>query len=228
MQSPCLVAFIYKVMKNSLFILLWGFCTIVRAQIPVEIFVGDKHTTVDILFFKYFKNNQKENSAWLFFNRNRASMDYRMNQTNYLPQFGFTEALSFNPPGLKGFAPVFVGQVLSHGVYPKAGVQYAYIKNEISLFTWLVCETLNRPDIDYFLLFRYTPTISQSLVLFTQLESVNAIPTSALKTYRFTQRLRLGLSVGNFQMGVGADFQQSGRGHFNSRSNIGGFIRHVF
>lgn len=215
-------------MRNSLLLILWGFCTLVRAQIPVEIFGGDKLTTVDILFFKFFKNNQKENSAWLFFNRNRASMDYRMNQTNYLPQFGFTEAISFNPPGFKGFAPVFVGQVLSRGVYPKAGVQYAYIKNEISLFTWLVCETLNRPDIDYFLLFRYTPPISQSLTLFTQLESVNAMPTSTLKTYRFTQRLRLGLSYGNFALGAGTDFHQSGRGHFNCSSNVGGFIRHVF
>jgi hypothetical protein len=62
------------------------------SQIPVEVFAGHEKTTVDLMFFRFFKNSAGENSRFLFFNRNRASVDYRMTGKSYLPQFGFTEA----------------------------------------------------------------------------------------------------------------------------------------
>jgi hypothetical protein len=145
-----------------------------------------------------------------------------------LPQFGFTEAISYNHEKLKGFAPVLVGQVLSWGVYPKAGIQYAHIRKNMTVFTWLVCETLEKPDLDYFLLFRYTPKLSEKINLFTQVESVNAFPTVSTDNYSFTQRLRLGLSIKSYQFGVGADFNQTGNSTFAKTSNVGGFIRHEF
>lgn len=206
-------------------LLNWG---IAFSQVPVEIFGGDKKTTVDIMFFKYFKNKQGENSRWLFFNRNRASVDYRMTETTYLPQFGFTEAISYNHEKIKGFAPVLVGQVLSWGVYPKAGIQYVHISKNMTVFTWLVCETLENPDIDYFLLFRFTPKLSEKVNLFTQLESVNAFPTVSTENYSFIQRLRLGLSIKNYQFGAAADFNQTGNITFAKTYNVGGFIRQVF
>jgi hypothetical protein len=180
------------------------------------------------MFFKYFKNKQGGDLHWLFFNRNRASVDYRMTKSTYLPQFGFTEAISYNHEKLKGFAPVLVGQVLSWGVLPKAGIQYAHIKKEITIFTWLVCETLEKPDLDYFLLFRYTPKLSEKLNLFTHVESVNAFPTVSTDNYSFTQRLRIGLSIKSCQFGAGADFNQTGKTIFSKTYNIGGFIRHEF
>ena len=197
-------------------------------QIPVEFFAGHERSTVDIMFFKFFKNKEGNNSRWLFFNRNRASIDYRMTQTAYLPQFGFTEALSYNHPGLKGFAPVVVSQVLSWGVYPKAGIQYALLRKNLTLFTWLVSETLEHPVVDYFLLMRYTPELSDKLNLFSQLEIVHAMPTHEADPYSFTQRLRLGLQFHTYQLGAGADFNQSGRTNFVRTYNIGGFIRHEF
>jgi hypothetical protein len=63
------------------------------AQIPVEIFAGDKKATVDIMFFRFFKNSSGDNSKFLFFSRNRASINYEMSGTENLPQFGFTEAI---------------------------------------------------------------------------------------------------------------------------------------
>ena len=215
-------------MRNVLIIILIALCTNAKAQIPVEIFVGNEKTTVDIMFFKYFKNKQGENSRWLFFNRNRARVDYRMTSKTYLPQFGFTEAISYNHEKLKGFAPVLVGQVLSWGVYPKAGIQYAHIRKNMMVFTWLVCETLEKPDLDYFLLFRCTPKLSEKINLFTQLESVNTFPTVRTDNYSFTQRLRLGLSIKSYQFGAGADFNQTGNSTFAKIYNVGGFIRHEF
>ena len=215
-------------MRKSLVIILLVFCSTAMAQIPVEIYGGHEKTTVDIMFFKYFKNNQGENSNWLFFNRNRASIDYRMTKTNFLPQFGFTEAISYNHEKFKGFAPVLVGQVLSWGVYPKAGIQYAHNRKNITVFTWLVCETLEKPDLDYFLLFRYTPKLSEKINLFTQVESVNAFPTASTDNYGFTQRFRLGFSIKSYQFGAGIDFIQMGNNTFTKSYNVGGFIRYKF
>ncbi len=215
-------------MRKSLFIILLLFCSIVNAQIPVELFGGHEKTTVDIMFFKYFKNKHGENSRWLFFNRNRASIDYRMTKTTYLPQFGFTEAISYNHEKLKGFAPVVVGQVLSWGVYPKAGIQYAHIGKKITVFSWLVCETLDKPDLDYFLLFRFTPKLTDKINLFTQIESVNTFPTTGIDNLSFSQRFRLGLSIKSYQFGAGLDLNQTGNTTFTNNYNVGGFLRHEF
>lgn len=184
------------------------------------------------MFFKYFKNKQGDpdgyRDRWLFFNRNRASIDYRMTKNTFLPQFGFTEAISYNHEKLKGFAPVLVGQILSWGVFPKAGIQYAHVSKTMTVFTWLVCETLENPDLDYFLLFRYTPKLTEKVNLFTQVESVNTFPTISTDNYSFTQRFRLGLSIKSYQFGTGADFNQTGNNTFAKSYNVGGFIRHEF
>jgi hypothetical protein len=215
-------------MRKVLILILLAIFTNVKAQIPVEIFGGHEKTTVDIMFFKFFKNKQGENSHWLFFNRNRASVDYRMTSKTFLPQFGFTEAVSYNHPKLKGVAPVLVGQVLSWGVYPKAGIQYAHISKNMTIFTWLVSETLSNPDLDFFLLFRYTPKISAKLNLYTQFETGNTFPTNSTKNFSFTQRIRLGLSIKSYQFGFGSDFNQTGNSSYTKTNNVGGFIRHEF
>jgi hypothetical protein len=199
------------------------------AQIPVEVFAGHKKATVDIMFFKFIKNKEGQNSKFLFFNRNRASIDYAMTDTTYLPQFGFTEAFSYNHQKLKGFAPVLVASILNRGVYPKAGIQFAKVKKEYTFFTWLVTEISKEPDIDFFLLARYTPKITEKLNLFSQIELVNVFPTASQNNYSFTQRLRLGLSVGElFQFGVGLDLTQLGRNDFTKTENFGGFLRYEF
>lgn len=197
-------------------------------QIPVEVFAGHKKATVDIMFFKYFKNKEGQNSKLLFFNRNRASIDYAMTETANLPQFGFTEAISYNHEKLKGFAPVAVVGILNRGVFPKAGIQFAKIKKEYTIFSWLVTETLKEPNIDFFLLARYTPKLTEKLNLFSQVELVNAFPTIAQNTFLFTQRFRLGLKVKEFQFGAGLDLSQLGREDFITTENFGGFLRYEF
>jgi hypothetical protein len=90
-----------------------------HGQIPVEVFAGHEKTTLDIMFFRFFKTDDGKDSCWLFFNRNRAGVDYHMTDTTFLPHFGFTEVVSYTHEDLLGFAPVVVGQVLSGGVYSK-------------------------------------------------------------------------------------------------------------
>lgn len=180
------------------------------------------------MFFKYFKRQQGENSRLLFFNRNRASLDYRQTKSTFLPQFGFTEAISYNHEKLFGVAPVLVGQVLSGGVFAKAGIQYVLLKKDLVVFSWLVSETTAQPDLDYFLLLRYTPALSMKVKLFTQIESVNVFPTAPTGNYSFTQRMRLGASIKSFQFGIGADVNETSHSDYTSTYNMGGFIRHEF
>jgi hypothetical protein len=199
-----------------------------HAQIPVEVFTGHQKTTIDVMFFKYFKNKQKENSEFLFFNRNRASVDYDQTSTENLPQFGFTEAISYNHLTWKGFAPVLVAQILNRGVYPKAGIQYVRMKNELTVFSWAVIETTSQPAVDLFLLIRFTPALTNRIHLFTQLETINAMATEDNGTNNFIQRYRLGLKINDWQFGMGGDFSQAGNTTYNKLNNLGIFLRHVF
>jgi hypothetical protein len=199
-----------------------------NAQLPVELFAGHRRTTFDLLFFRNIKSKDGKSSPWLFFNRNRLSVDYRMTQTTYLPQFGFTEAISYNSSSLKGFGMVMVVQALNTGLSPKGGFQYAGRAQNISMFTWLVCETWAKPVVDYFLLFRYTPKITDNSRLFVQVESVNAFPANSIRVLSFTQRYRVGISLSRLQFGAGGDFNQSGRKSFSTSSNMGAFFRYEF
>ena len=198
------------------------------AQIPVEIFAGDKKTTVDIMFFRFFKNNTGENSKFLFFSRNRAGIDYEMSDNENLPQFGFTEAISYNHPKLKGFAPVLIGQVFNSGIYPKVGLQYVHFTNQITVFSWFVTETLQNPRLDFYLLFRFVPKISEKAGLFTQVESLNTFPTSQSYGFSFSQRIRIGMKKQSFQFGLGTDLSETGRDSLTLTANSGVFIRYEF
>lgn len=204
------------------------FSGVAISQIPVEIFGGHKKTTLDILFFKFIKSDEGENSKFLFFNRNRASLDYQMTANNNLPSFGFTEAISYNHPKLKGVAPVAVAQLLNSGFTPKGGIQFAHLKKDWMVFTWIVTETKKAPTIDFFLLGRYTPKISNKLNLFSQIECLNALPTEGSKNMIFIQRIRLGLKYKATQFGIGTDFSQMGRDSFTKTNNWGIFLRYEF
>lgn len=199
-----------------------------NAQVPVELFVGQEKATIDLQFFRFFKDREGKQSRWLFFNRNRASVDYRMTSSVYRPQFGFTEAISYNPPALKGFAPVAVAQVFSAGVYPKLGVQYSRSHRDWVIFSWLVTETLASPDLDYFLLLRYTPALNDRWRVFLQAETLNTIPLHAEGSAVFIQRLRAGLKRMSWQWGLGTDLVQNKAADPSFDANMGIFLRYEF
>lgn len=202
--------------------------TDVAAQTPVEVFAGVKKTSFDLMFFKFFKNKEEKNSKYLFFNRNRVNIEYRQTLSTYLPVFGFTEALSYNHPKWKGFAPVIVAQVNNKGVYPKAGIQYFHRKNDFTFFSWFVSETLKDPNLDFFVLTRYEPRLTDKIKVFTQLELVNAFPTVSSKVFNLFQRVRAGLKIKQWQFGVGVDFNELGNKTFTDSNNMGFFLRHEF
>jgi hypothetical protein len=217
----------HKIQLFCLFFCLF-FSSIVTAQIPVEVLFGHKKSTLDVLFFRNIKTKEGKPSPFLFFNRNRVSIDYRQTHTSYLPQFGNTNAMSFNLPKLKGIAPVAVLQISGTGVFPKAGLQYFHRQHDFMVFTWLVGELLSQPNIDWFLLTRYEPKISKKIHLFSQLELFNALPTVETKPYSLFQRMRLGIKINSFSFGGAADFGAIGRNTKVKTRNFGSFVRYDF
>jgi hypothetical protein len=215
-------------LKKIILILLLFMSGKVSAQIPVEIFGGNERSTFDMMYFKYTKKRSGDNSRFLFFNRNRASVDYRMTSSEYLPSFGITGAISYNAPSLKGMAPVIVAQIFNRSVLLKAGVQYAYQKKRLTVFSWLVAETVSEPKVDFFILGRYTPKLTEKTDLFLQVETINAFATSSGKENSFVQRIRVGLKFNYWQFGAGIDLSQIGRKEFATHSNAGVFLRHEF
>ena len=199
-----------------------------KAQIPAEIFVGEKRATIDIMFFKYFKNAKDENSRWLFFHRNRAWVDVKTELMRQNVLFGFTEAFSYNHPAFKGLAPVAVLSILNGGITPKAGVQYVKLRPSFTLFSWAVASLQSQTVLDYFLLLRYTPAISTKTKAFLQLESINALATSDTSPNAFTLRSRIGLKHNHFQWGVGLDQSWNGKNDYTSTTNPGIFVRYEF
>lgn len=203
-------------------------CIHLRAQITAEAFAGKSKSTLDIMFFKFFRNSEGSNSRFLFFNRNRASVDYRYDGVNYLPQFGFTEAISFNHSKLKGFAPVGVVQLLSSSVMLKCGFQFVSIKGNHTFFTWLVHRLGPFPELDFFMLFRYMPSLSKKMKLFSQLESLFTIPYIDRQNSSMVYRARLGSSFSDFQCGLGLDFFALGSQGWNPSIYPGVFFRYQF
>lgn len=180
------------------------------------------------MFFKYLKSKENHNSPFLFFNRNRASIDYQMTETTNLPQFGFTEAISYNTIKLKGFAPVGVVQILNKGIYPKTGIQFVKAKQNFTFFGWTVVEILKNPNIDLFILTRYTPKLSEKINFYTQMELLSTLPTIETNNFNFVQRIRAGLKLRTCQFGAGIDLIENGRKEYITTNNIGGFLRLEF
>ena len=196
----------------------------------VEIFAGDDAATADVMFFNYFNDTHAHPSPILLFHRSRALVDYDIDAPNRknLPQFGMTNAVSYNPKSWRGFAPVAAVSISSTAVAAKVGLQYARVRPTSTVFGWVVSQTHARPAIDIFMLGRYVHPLTSALHLFTQIESVSVRPTDPAAVAAFTVRSRLGLDVARWQFGVGADVRRTTGIDSTTTANIGVFSRHAF
>jgi hypothetical protein len=170
-----------KIFLFTLAMLLSG--SIANAQ-AAEAYAGHQRAGIDILWFKYFKNGADEKTPFLFFSRNRASVDYQ----NSSGIFGSTNALSYNFKN--GLGIVVAGTFLNTGFRPKMGAQYFKQHGGFMLFTWLVADLKKEGTVDLFGLFRYQPSIAEHWKIFSQLEFFPVYKPST-ETWNLTQRLRL-------------------------------------
>ena len=187
----------------------------------VESYAGHGRMGIDIMWFNNFKTVKEEKSPFLYFSRNRASVDYKNSTT----AFGSTNAISYNLKS--GFGIVAVASFLNAGLTPKAGIQFFKAKGNFMFFGWLVSDLNQHPNIDLFGLFRYQPVLQDQLKLFSQIE-VFPVYSINKESWNLTQRIRLGLKFKNWVFGSMADFNQFGQISFTKSYNLGGFLRYEF
>jgi hypothetical protein len=207
---------LYYRMKYLLKTILLLIAATTEAQM-VEFYAGHQRTGVDVMWFKNFKNRKEEKLAFLFFSRNRASVDDQHSPT----MFGSTNAVSYNFK--KGLGIVSVNA----GFIPKAGVQYYKSKNSFLFFGWLVADLKKRGNIDLFGLFRYQPNITEYWKALMQLE-LFPVYTPSSASWNLTQRVRIGAKHHGWGGGLMIDFNQAGVGRFTKTNNIGAFMRYDF
>lgn len=221
----------YPTMKRivSLSFLVIALANLVQAQsVPLEVFAGDKRTTLDLLLIRNLHGKADAKSKFLFFSRSRVSLDYNETKTANLPQFSLTEALSYNIKSLRGFAPVAVLQVFNRGTFPKAGIQYLKLKPHFTFFSWSVVDLAKDPFVDVFILSRFTPKLTEKMRLYTQLELLSNFPTQESANMNFIQRVRVGLKFDEIQFGLGLDINETGKDNFTNTTNGGVFFRYEF
>lgn len=186
-----------------------------------EIYGGHQRAGVDLMWFKYFSNAEGKNSPFLFFSRNRASVDYE----NKTGAFGSVNAISWNLKN--GLGAVAVGSFLNSGFTPKVGIQYFKARGDFMFFGWLVTDLKKHGQTDLFGLFRYQPRIRGELKMFAQAELFPVFrPYDSY--WNITERFRLGLRKKAWACGLMADLNHSGKTKLTHTNNLGGFVRHEF
>ena len=159
-------------------------CSVATAQ-SVEYYAGHQRSGVDLMWYKYFKKASGTTTPFLFFSRNRASVDYHQSPT----AFGSTNAVSYNFKN--GIGVVTVASFVNRGLVPKAGVQYVQFKGTFLFFGWLVADLKHEGNVDLFGLFRLTPTIKDEWKAFLQLELFQ-VDTPSICNWIVTRRIRMG------------------------------------
>lgn len=197
--------------------LYWG----VAFSQSLEYYAGDERTGVDLMWFKNFKNLKDEKSPFLFFSRNRASVDYHNSPTI----FGSTNAVSYNLKN--GLGVVGVASFLNSGFIPKVGIQYYKQKGDFMFFGWLVSDAQKNGNLDLFGLFRYQPKITEKWKGFGQAE-LFPIYNPNSEYWNITQRFRLGVKYHQLAAGAMLDFNQRGTNNLTNTGNIGVFFRNEF
>jgi len=207
--------------KLILFILATFLFRSVAIAQSVEYYAGDKRNGVDLMWFKNFKNLKGEKSSFLFFSRNRASVDYH----NAPTAFGSTNAISYNFKN--GIGVVTVASFLNSGFTPKAGIQFYKQNGNFMFFGWAVAEFKDEGTIDVFGLFRYQPKLDEQWKILSQLE-LFPVYNPSNEFWNITQRVRIGVKYQNIAFGLMTDLNQSGKSDFTTTENSGGFLRYDF
>jgi len=174
----------------------------------VEVMAGNESTTLDT---KISANVAPRTNLFL---RGRTSVDYESDNVNY---FGLAD-LSVNlVDGLDAVAEAqFIPGV---EVVPRLGLGYFKKVEDFSVYA-LATAGLSGENVDaeFFANLRYAPELTDDLELVLNLENVTNVGEQG---HNFSvQRLRTGLGVDNYEIGVAADLTEASG---EVTSNIGGY-----
>jgi hypothetical protein len=185
--------------------------------IPVEIFAGHSYLNFQMIVAKPLQ----ESSRFGFFN----VTNFNGNYDNDLRKNEFLSQALLNYEILKGFS-LAAGATMNYmtGFRPTVGLQYLYGSRK-----WLVV-ALPRIDLrddfnfETFALVEFKPQLTEKLGLYTRAQGLYNHNTEQEFHDRSYLYLRAGLSVRNYQFGLGANFDRYGPLKINGE-NYGFFLR---
>ena len=129
----------------------------IEAQIPAEIGLWVKGRLIDGMFLSILK---EENSRWLFFHRNRTSVDVLYIVAPTVGTFWVYRGHSYNVPALKGLAPVAVLSVLNGGL-TQGRCAVCFDPSSIYPLTWAVASLQQNTVLDFFYWYVIHPLYQQ-------------------------------------------------------------------
>lgn len=194
------------------FILLNGI--VLKAQpIPVELMMGNKYGTVNLVFSR----NLSQNSRLGFFHMNTVQFDYndKLKNSFILQDLMYVE--TFKNLRIAGGVAYSKG-----GFNPTAGLQYVYSGKTLVFLCAPRVNIETDPSYDLMTIVQYKPAINDKIKLFTRVQMLNLFNSGGnIKSYQW---MRLGLEVKGFQFGLAANLDEYGP-NTGVESNFGLFLR---
>jgi hypothetical protein len=188
--------------------------SMIKAQpIPIELMVGNKYGSVNLVFNKNFS----QTSPLGFFHMNSVQFDYKDADKNSFILQDLLYVETFKNLRVAGGVAYSIG-----GFDPTAGFQYVYSGKK---FLFLCAPRINiesDPSYDIMTILQYKPEINDRFKLFTRLQMLNLFNSGG--NIRSYQWLRLGLEIKGIQFGLAANIDEYGA-HSSVESNFGIFIR---
>ncbi len=188
-----------------------------KAQIPVQLFAGDKATEFNFMWYGFPDKKEKFNLFnFTFF---EADYDERSNNT-----YEIYQVITYNLTERWGIAGG--GRFAANEFIPEAAISFQIIKEDLylNLFPSVrYTPSLEEPGYSLFGMITYTPKLNEKWSLFNQ---AFFEPLFDNNGHVFSyQQLRVGLGYRSvFQFGLGANLSQVGDS-FKNETNIGVFIR---
>jgi hypothetical protein len=189
-------------------------CSLINAQpIPVELMLGNKYGTVNVVFSKAFS----QNSRLGFFHVNTVQFGYRDKQKNdfILQDLAYVE--TFKNLRVTG------GVVYSAGGFnATAGLQYIFSSKKLLVLLSPRVNIESDPSYDMMTILQYKPDLSDKLKLYTRLQLLNLFSKEGnMKSYQW---IRLGLEYKGVQFGLAVNIDELGPKP-SAQSSFGVFIR---
>ena len=180
---------------------------------PIELMIGQKYGTVNLIYDRHFS----QNSRFGLFHMNTVQFDYKNKIYN---SFILQDQLYVET--LKNLR-ISGGVVYSNGGFnPTAGLQYVYGGRKLFFLCAPRINIKSSPSYDLMTILQFKPEINDRLKLYTRFELLHLFDSGGnIKSYQW---MRLGLEVKGIQFGLAADFDEYGPDP-SVKSNFGVFIR---
>lgn len=187
---------------------------LVKAQpIPVELMIGQKYGTVNLIYDRHFSQNSKLG----IFHMNTIQFGYKdkINNSFILQDQIYVE--TFKNLRIAGGVVYSIG-----GFNPTAGLQYIYGGEKVFFLCAPRVNIESNPSYDIMTILQYKPEINDRVKLYTRFELLHLFDSGGnIKSFQW---IRLGLEVKGIQFGLALDVDEYGPNP-SIKSNYGVFIR---